>query len=166
MIRTADISPCGRWRYVLTREWEEGAGTAVFVMLNPSVGDGTKDDPTIRRCIGFARDWGYKRLLIVNLYAFRTPYPKELRKQPYDVQVGPHAAHFLGEAMSVAAVVVCAWGAHLEQDHRRYIEFLALARAAGADERLRCLGRTKAGHPKHPLRLAKTTPLTPFPYEP
>jgi hypothetical protein len=68
MIRTALFSPCGRFRYRLGRRWAEGP-TVALVLLNLSTADDEVDDPTIRRCIDFARRWGYGGLEVVNLYA-------------------------------------------------------------------------------------------------
>ena len=78
MRREAEISPCGLHRYRLTREWAPTLPTIAFVMLNPSTADGEIDDPTIRRCIGFARDLGYGRLHVVNLFTYRATDPREV----------------------------------------------------------------------------------------
>ena len=80
MIKSAEISPCGLYRYSLTRKWEAWKGTVNFIMLNPSTADAQEDDPTIRRCIGFAKAWGYGGIVVTNLFAYRATNPKELKK--------------------------------------------------------------------------------------
>ena len=78
MNSTATLSLCRTYRYSLTREW--GSGLAVlFIGLNPSTADETLDDRTIRRCIAFARDWGYARLHMANLFAFRATEPRDMK---------------------------------------------------------------------------------------
>ena len=84
--RTAILSPCGRYRYSLTQTWDSGTGKPenaneysrriVFVLLNPSTADGRTDDPTVRRCTAFARDWGYEGVVLVNLFAIRGTDPR------------------------------------------------------------------------------------------
>lgn len=69
MQRGAEFSPCRRYRYVLWRTWDPAAGSVNFIGLNPSTADEQVDDPTIRCCIGFARDWGYGGLVMTNLFA-------------------------------------------------------------------------------------------------
>src|SRR5260370_39557875 len=49
-------------------------------MLNPYSADRQRNDPTIRRCIGLAAAWGYGALAVGNLFAFRTPSPKVLKR--------------------------------------------------------------------------------------
>jgi len=56
------ISPCGKYRYLLERKWGIGLPCVTWIMLNPSTADAEKDDPTIRRCIGFSKAWGYGSL--------------------------------------------------------------------------------------------------------
>ena len=85
----AVFSGCGRYRYRLTRELG-GKLTLTVVMLNPSTADGSADDPTIRRCKGFAKDWGYGRLVIVNLYAFRATNPKDMWRLAHADRNRPH----------------------------------------------------------------------------
>ena len=74
----ADFSECGRYRYKLWRTWDDIRPVVMFIMLNPSTADATADDPTIRRCIGFARAWGYGGVRVGNLFAWRTPYPQRV----------------------------------------------------------------------------------------
>jgi hypothetical protein len=105
----ADLSPCGTYRYLLGRRVGEGDRTALFMMLNPSTADATEDDPTIRRCTGFARREGCGVLEVVNLFAYRATDPAELRTAPDPV--GPANDHHIKAALGRVALVVVAWGA-------------------------------------------------------
>lgn len=142
---SAVLSPCGLYRYSLTRTWDEALPTVTFCMLNPSVADAEQDDPTIRRCLGFARAWGCGSLAVVNLFAYRATYPRELRK--VKDPVGPdNDAAILRHAGS--GLTVAAWGAQpfAQGRIRRVLDLLHLAGA-----RLHCLKLTKGGYPWHPL---------------
>ena len=70
----------GDYRYLLWREWDNSHKTVSFIMLNPSRADAQVNDPTITRCINFAKSWGYGRLEVVNLFAYRTPKPSLLKQ--------------------------------------------------------------------------------------
>lgn len=146
--RDAVLSPDGVYRYELRRRWGTGQPVA-FVMLNPSTADATVDDPTIRRCVGFARAWGFGALVVRNLFALRATDPRELAGHPD--AVGPLNDTYL--AADDVHSVVCAWGAHPFA-----VERGAEVRGmfAGRGVRLHHLGLTKAGHPRHPLYLPKT----------
>jgi len=78
---TAALSACGRYRYELTRQWgDDGVrGRVCWIMLNPSTADAEVDDPTIRKCIGFSKRWGFERMVVVNLFAHRSSDPAVLR---------------------------------------------------------------------------------------
>ena len=119
----------------------------MFVGLNPSTADEHKDDPTIRRCIAFAKAWGYDGLCMTNLFAYRATDPKEmmLAADP----IGPQNDQVLTERASKAAVVVAAWGAKGDFQGRA-----AWARAMLPN--LHYLRLTKDGHPGHPLYLPKS----------
>lgn len=148
----AVLSGCGRYRYLLTRRWADDPAVT-FVMLNPSTADATTDDPTIRRCIGFAKSWGYGSLNVVNLFAFRATDPRDLLAATDPV--GPRNDAFLHDYLPVS---VAAWGAHK----------LAVARARQVMQAfagrplLWCLGVTKDGHPRHPLYVRADAPLIPW----
>ena len=101
----------GPYRYLLSRVWaEEGekAKTVTFVMLNPSSADADIDDPTVNRCVSFAEGWGFNSLYIVNLFAFRTPYPAKLLK--VEDPIGPANLQTIAMAVQMSDKVVCAWG--------------------------------------------------------
>src|SRR5262245_44648837 len=85
--QNAVISNCGRYRHVLTRQVGPGTRTATFILLNPSTADARVNDPTIRRVIGFTRQWGYDRLTVLNLFAVRATDPADLKRA--DDPVGP-----------------------------------------------------------------------------
>jgi len=104
----AVLSDCRTYRYALWRTWDENKPYAMFVGLNPSTADETEDDPTIRRCIEFARSWGYGGLCMTNLFAFRATAPDDMKKA--DDPVGYDNDRWLIELASDAGVVVGAWG--------------------------------------------------------
>lgn len=143
------------FRYSLTREIadpdcgcldeDERGGTVTFVGLNPSVADETTDDPTIRRCIGFARAWGFDRLKMVNLYAYRATKPADLWLA--DDPVGPLNDHTLSLAFGGSDRIIAAWGAHARPDR------LARFTEVFGGWQLHALGLTKDGAPRHPLYL-------------
>ena len=155
--RHAELSEDRAYRYRLSRVWADGP-RATFVMLNPSTADAHADDPTLRRCIGFARHWGLGGLNVVNVYAFRATSPAALWK--VSDPVGPENNRFLEEAAASGEVLVAAWGAHAKQE--RVQEVLAIP----GFERLTCLRTTKHGYPSHPLYLPKELSPAPWPGEP
>jgi hypothetical protein len=115
-------------------------------MLNPSTADAFTDDPTIRRCKGFALREGYKGIVVANIYAFRATHPADL--QCADDKEGPDNSAALEQVARFHRRIVCAWGAHhipASVLHAR----LTLLRSHGAE--LVCFGRTKDRHPRHPL---------------
>ena len=150
---TAIFSPCRVYRYVLWRWWDREKPYAMFIGLNPSTADETNDDPTIRRCIGFAADWGYGGLCMTNLFAVRATDPQKMTKHPEPI--GSENDTWLFRLSHQAGIVVAAWGTKGAYQHRDEDVYAML-------KNLYCLGLTKAGHPKHPLYLSKETRLRPF----
>ncbi len=149
----AVISECGQYRYQLTRRWADGP-TMVFVMLNPSTADAETDDPTIRRCINFAKREGCGGLLVVNLFAFRATKPEDLARQPFPVG-GEWRAH-IDAALETDGPIVCGWGSHKGIDGQ-VATFRQIARAAGRT--LHCFIKNKDGEPRHPLYVKADQPL-------
>lgn len=141
--RSAEISECGRYRWWLRRSWSQGEGVVCFVMLNPSTADALQDDPTIRRCVGFAKAWGYSVLDVRNLFAYRATDPKELRTAVEPTGGRRGDVELL--TARTADLVVCAWGAGVPFKRDRW----AIENFDPCP--LYCLGRTKGGHPRHPL---------------
>lgn len=161
----ATFSPCERYRYRLWRVWGAPQKRVLFVMLNPSTADDAKDDPTIRKCIGFAKRWGYGALDVVNLFAWRSTYPSVLLHA--NDPVGPDNDEMIAGAYTDAGAVVLAWGSH---DKPQALFSLVARRADDVIEtlsslrrthprRVDCLGRASNLNPRHPLMLAYGTPL-------
>ena len=147
LLKNAIFSPCRKYRYVLWRQWRENSSQSVFIGLNPSTADETKDDPTIRRCIGYAKEWGYGGIIMLNIFAYRSTNPKDLRL--VEDPVGSSNDVFLKSYLRVSNTIACwgVWGSH-ENRGQKVIEMLGR-------EYLMCLGQTKDGHPKHPLYLKR-----------
>jgi len=144
---SATISPCGLYRYTLERKWAFGDGDILWVMLNPSTADAENDDPTITRCIGYSKAWGYNGLMVGNLYAYRTAIPAELWDAMENIDIArPENDEHLRRMAACAKLILCAWGAHA--DHHRAVRTMHLLRGFGD---LYCIGTTKAGQPLHPL---------------
>ena len=153
MKNTAVISRCGSYRYALWRTWDPARGAVMFIGLNPSTADATIDDPTLRRCMRFSKDWGYGGVIMANLFAFRATQPADLLEA--DRPIGPRNNRWLRQLADDAALVVAAWGndgAHL-------------GRATAVCEmlpELSCLKVNGSGEPGHPLYIRATA--KPIPY--
>lgn len=162
--RDAVLSPDGRYRYLLTRWWggmTDADRAMTFVMLNPSTADAAKDDPTIGRCVGFARSHGYVGIAVVNLFAYRATKPTDMwaaRREGADI-VGPDNHRVLAKTFALAAdtrcPVVAAWGAGAPSDRAATVR-------AMAGDLLHYLTLNADGSPKHPLYIPSDTPLTPW----
>lgn len=157
MNKSAQLSECGRYRYNLTRSWRHNRNSqwVLFIMLNPSTADDSEDDPTVRRCIGFAEEWGYDGLAVVNLYSYRATDPLELWN-PHIRANGRHSDEFIKAMISVCSGVVCAWGKP-GPDPTRPVEVYNLIRAHHRDPM--ALRINKDGSPGHPLYIPKASRL-------
>lgn len=119
-------------------------------MLNPSTAGEDQDDPTIRRCQGFAADWGYGGIVVGNLFALRTANPEDLKEHPDPI--GPKNDRYLRQIIEAAETVVVAWGIALAETHigtSRRERVVNLIKMEG--ETLWALDTTLDGQPVHPL---------------
>lgn len=165
MIGSARFDPTEAYRYELRREWgsahpfpRKGDPTPVidkpdravaFLMLNPSTADAMKLDPTVRRCCGFAADWGYGALEVINLFALRSTDPKALRRtlKAGGDPVGPENDETILRVAASVDMVVCAWGNHGALLKRgEAVRAMLVGKVP-----LRALEISKDGHPVHPL---------------
>jgi hypothetical protein len=146
----AVIDSTGNYRYVLWREWNPQTARISFVMLNPSTADATSNDPTIRRCIGFAQAWGFGSLEVVNLFAYRATRWLDLRNAADPI--GAENDRYLLDMAQKAHTLVLAWGNSGQWQNRHQ----TVIRLLGDRAPLYCLGTTQSGYPQHPLYLPKT----------
>ncbi len=154
--RTAEISECGKYRWNLRRVLTTDNNKVVcFVMLNPSTADAEIDDPTVRRCMQYARDWGYGILEVRNIFALRATDPRELRttKNP---EGDPRGLESIAEAKK-ADLIVAAWGATIP--FKRDVTVCDLFKDGTP---VHCLRKTKLGYPVHPLYQLASLKPTPY----
>jgi len=136
------LSDCSRYRYALWRIWKPELPMVMFIGLNPSTADAVQDDPTLRRCMNFAKSWGYGAVCMSNLFAYRATEPKDLlrTKDP----IGIENDQWLAKLAEDASLIVAAWGndgRHL--DRSDYV--------AKMFNKLHCFKVNKSGEPAHPL---------------
>lgn len=152
--RGAVFSPCRTWRYRLWRTWDDSRFKLPVIGLNPSTADEALDDPTIRRCRGFAKDWGFGGLVMLNIFGYRSTDPKALRD--LDDPVGPeNDAHILRATTLTPMTALCAWGNGGDLMSRGAIVRDMLT-AKGVQ--LVHLGLTKMNQPRHPLYVRASQP--------
>ncbi len=141
---TAKLSRCRHYRYALWRTWENEKPTVLFIGLNPSTADETNDDPTLRRCINFAKSWGYGGVCMANLFAYRATDPVAIRECAKPI--GPQNNRWLKQLAAEADLVIAAWGndGSLYQRSRYVCAMLP---------KMKYLKMNKTGEPAHPLYL-------------
>jgi len=158
MIRSAKISCCGKYRYLLARVWNINLPKACIIMLNPSTANAEVDDATIRALVRLLDALGFGGFEVVNLFALRSTDPSALMAA--DDPVGLLNDRYIDEAISRCDAVVCAWGANkFVVQSKRGIEVLKILVPFLTPQ---CFGTTKAGAPKHPLYLKTGTSLEPY----
>ncbi len=159
MISDATFSPCRMFRYTLDRIWGNGSNLLLTIMLNPSVADHTRNDPTITRVIKRAEREKFDGVVICNLYAFRSPYPAKLmeRYATGNEVVGRDNDEYIESAVDRCNAAFVAWGNH-KLAHRRDQRVLELLRPLA--DNIVMLELTNDGFPKHPLHVAYSIPFS------
>ncbi len=147
----AEFSEDRKYRYALWRIWNDKLPLVAIVGLNPSTANETSDDPTIRRVKSFAKGWGYGGFYMLNLFAFVTPYPYELKK--CDNPLGDNN-EWLQKIGSKCERIIFAYG--------NFDVFGRDEDVAAMFNDVYCLGRNKNGSPKHPLYLSGSTQMEKF----
>ena len=140
--KSATFSNCRKYRYALSRSWDDKKKIVLFIGLNPSTADEKKDDPTIRRCINYAQSWGYGGLQVANLFAYRATKPVKLKN--VENPVGDDNDQQLIKLSKMADLTVAAWGNEgvLFNRDKQVIKLIP---------NLMCLKINKSGQPAHPL---------------
>ena len=171
-VSDASFSRCGHYRWWLSRGSNASERTLLFIGLNPSLASVSRDDPTLRRLLGFADRWHYGRLVVVNLFARISPSPVVLRRSDdpigdlNDVVIDDWLDHW---SSSPESDLCCGWGVQgqwldrdlvvipmIQQHHNRRRQCFPLALGPQS------LGKTKGGQPRHPLYLSGQAPLQPI----
>jgi hypothetical protein len=174
MVCGAEVSDCGYYRWWLRRCWQPRRPELLFIGLNPSRADAERDDPTLRRLLGFARRWGHGSLTVVNLFARISPSPVALRRCADPVgaandrwirqaladilaaQAGP-----VGTVGGAGPAIWLGWG-NGGRWRGRQDAVLDGLRPWGVEGQLGCLGLTAGGQPRHPLYAPGDAVLKPF----
>ncbi len=151
--KNATFSSCRAYRYSLSRIWDKEKKYVLFIGLNPSTAGKETDDPTIRRCVDYAKNWGYGGFMMVNLFAYRATLPSSLKKVKYPI--GKNNDKYIVKLSKKADITVAAWGNNGNL-YSRDKEVLSLV------PNLKCLKVNKSGQPAHPLYLKKDLKLTKF----
>jgi len=150
---SASFSHCRKYRYSLTRSWGLVDNYVLFVGLNPSIADETTDDPTLIRCVNFAKNWGYVGLIMVNLFAFMSTYPSELKKAK--LPIGTENNKHIVKNHKKSQLTVVAWGndGHFLGRDKEVLKII---------NNPMCLNINKSGQPAHPLYQKKNQELINF----
>lgn len=158
---SAVLSPCGLYRYRLERDVQMDGKVFAFIGVNPSKADATRDDPTVRKWIGFTKVNGGRRFIVVNAFAFRATDVAELARaaDPH----GPDNASHTEGVLDEADIIVPCWGSRVKVPKRLHGSLDRLGRVVkGLAKPVMCFGVTASGDPKHPLMLGYDTPLIPW----
>lgn len=164
------ISSCGAYRYRLSRTWDLERPTCAFVMLNPSTADASKDDPTIRKCVGYAKRWGYGEIVVVNAFAFRATDPSDLKdaEDPFGPE-NEYALTTTARQPKLDRIVLgwgtkCRWGRGDDKvlGDKRALRCLRQNLPVAQYKKIFALNVTKGGYPQHPLYVPYDVELIPY----
>lgn len=158
MKRSAIFDEHMKYRYSLTRDWNEKGPKVVFIMLNPSLANEKEDNRTTKRIINFAKKFGYGSLEVVNLFAYITPKYIELKELEKSEAIGRENYKYLIRALNSADKIIAAWGEN-GTIHQRHEEIVQIIDGYDIDS----LGSpTRDGHPRHPLYLSNDIEILPY----
>ncbi|EGF20712.1 MULTISPECIES: DUF1643 domain-containing protein [Streptococcus] len=153
MKKDAILSEDRKFRYILSRVWDEAKPTVLFIGLNPSTADENEDDPTIRKCINFAKSWGYGGILMANLFAYRATNPRVLYSE--QDPIGSDNDFYIKEYADKSEMIIACWGNHGSFNNRSHEVY-------GLVDSLHCLDTNKSGEPKHPLYIRNDAKPKPY----
>lgn len=150
MVKDAKFSECGKYRFWLSRVWNESKESLMLIGLNPSTANADTDDPTIRRIVSLASANGFGGIYMTNLFPFITAYPEQLKID----RIGDNDQHMVFVSSSKCEKVCFCWGNFFVYDRDKQMK-------ANFPDAL-CFGKNKNGSPKHPLYLKSNTQLVKF----
>ena len=144
IFKDAKFSSCRKYRYALWRIWDLSRPFVMFIGLNPSTADETKDDPTIRRCINFAKYWNYGGIYVTNLFAYRSSSTRKM--MTFSNPIGDENDKWIRNLSQKSNIIIAAWGN----------DGIHLNRSKTIEDKipnLKCIKKNKSGQPAHPLYL-------------
>ena len=147
----AEFSGDYKHRYALWRIWDESKPLVMFIGLNPSTANETTNDPTIRRVIGMAKQWGFGGVYMMNCFTYVSTDPNELVKDKDLEWNNRRLLHIARRCQEI----VFAWGA-FEAAKERGQELAAMFPKAKA------LIINQDGSPRHPLYVPKSVRLVDY----
>ena len=160
--RSGVFSENRAYRYTLKIVWDESLSLCQFIGLNPSTADEIQDDPTLRRCKGFARSWGFGGIVMTNLFAFRDTDPEAMKAARWPIGETLYCHEYknrndfwLRHTHGICDLTVAAWG-----NHGAHLDRATCV--AGLLSGMKCFRLTMAGQPEHPLYMPRATPLIDF----
>lgn len=168
--RAAVFSACGQFRYRLdiplnTQQSlfasELKGGRCTFLMLNPSTADQNVNDPTVRRVVQYAKDWGFSDVTVLNLFAYRSTDPDKLLDMGLANSIGPKNDRYIEDVVAKSSRIVVAWGRTFQQEEVFRARVRAVVRML-AHKTVLTLGLNDDGSPKHPLYVEKSVVPRPF----
>ncbi len=148
------------YRYALWRKWDPSKPSVLFVLLNPSIADEKETDPTLTRCLNFAKNWDYGEMFVGNLYALRATHPAALAKAKHPT--GPLNDKYLELMQRRCHASIVGWGNGPSGLHSLRERALKVNAMLSKTQQVMCLGRTNKGRPVHPLRVEGDKKPIPF----
>lgn len=150
----AEFSPCRKYRYALWRIWDETMPLVMFIGLNPSTANETKNDNTISSVVSIAKNLGYGGVYMMNCFPYISTNPDDLK----DFGNTALNDHWLYKISDICQDIIFAWGNFkIVKELGRNIEL------AGMFPQAKALQLNQNGSPKHPLYVKRT--VQPVPYK-
>ncbi len=143
-----------RFRYALWRIWDKSKEALLFIGLNPSTANETKDDPTVIRMVNFAKEWGYGGLYVGNLFSIVSANPDVLFFDSSVEQPNGPNDYALKQMNKICSTVLVGWGEWGQNAKLRPAQVITLM-----GERVFCLKVNKSGEPSHPLYLPASSKM-------
>lgn len=158
--REACFSEDMMYRYRLTITWDSSKKGMTAICLNPSTATHLVDDPTVRKCKTFAKQFGCGSFTMLNCFAYRSTAYQAI----FNVidPIGPENMIEYLRHWTDGTLTIAAWGAHITE--RLWRHYYRAKDIATAIPNLQCLRMTKSGHPEHPCYLPLNLQPVPFRY--
>lgn len=163
MMKSATLSPCMKYRYSLSRVWNYDKPIYGFIGVNPSTADAIKDDPTVKKWIGFTERWDGGGFHVCNAFGYRATDVNELKT--VEDPIGEDNMVFVENIMDQCDIIVPCWGNKTKVPKVLWNQFDVIHSLLDqySHKPIMCFGTNKSGCPKHPAYLSyEKTPLVEY----